>query len=91
MTPEQQALADAVAKELNLVPAQGFDGHWAQVFDLSGGGRLFFQAAQQRGQLHLSASVAGPLRDHRAYYRDGEAPKTSINVSESKDARRMLG
>jgi len=27
MTPEQQTLADAVAAELKLVPAQGFDGH----------------------------------------------------------------
>ena len=26
MTPEQQALADAVAAELNLAPAQAYDG-----------------------------------------------------------------
>ena len=58
MTPEQQALADAVAAELNLAPTQGFDGHWARVFDLPDGGRLFFQAARDRGQLHISASVA---------------------------------
>ena len=44
----------------------------------------------QRGQLHISASVADSLRgEHRPYYRDGEAPKTEINVSESKDAQRI--
>ena len=89
MTPEQQVLADAVARELNLAPAQGFDGHWARVFDLPDGGRLFFQAARDRGQLHISASVAERLREHRPYYREGEAPKTGINVSLSKDARRI--
>ena len=89
MTPEQKALADAVAAELNLPPAPGFDGHWARVFDLPDGGRLFFQAARDRGQLHISASVAERLREHRPYYREGEAPKTSINVSESKDAQRI--
>jgi hypothetical protein len=89
MTPEQAVLADAVARELNLAPAQGFDGHWARVFDLPDGGRLFFQAARDRGQLHISASVAERLREHRPYYREGEAPKTGINVSLSKDARRI--
>jgi len=89
MTPEQKALADAVAAELKLAPAPGFDGHWARVFDLPDGGRLFFQGARQRGQLHVSASVANDLREHRPYYREGEAPKTSINVSGSKDARRI--
>jgi hypothetical protein len=33
--------------------------------------------------------VAEVLREHRPYYREGEAPKTSINVSMSKDARRI--
>lgn len=89
MTPEQQALADAVAAELKFAPAPGFDGHWAQVFDLADGGRLFFQTARQRGQLHISASVSERLREHRPYYRPGEAPKPAINVSESKDARRI--
>lgn len=89
MTPEQRAQADAVAAELNLLPAPGFDGHWARVFDLPDGGRLFFQAARDRGQLHISASVAERLREHRPYYREGEAPRTGINVSESKDARRI--
>ncbi|MCX6926225.1 MAG: hypothetical protein NT154_23910 [Verrucomicrobia bacterium] len=89
MTPEQQALANAVAAELNLAPAPGFDGHWARVFDLPDGGRLFFQAARDRGQLHISASVAERLREHRPYYRQGEAPETSINVSISKGARRI--
>jgi len=89
MTPEQRALADAVATELNLAPAQGFDGHWARVFDLPDGGRLFFQAARQRGQLHISASVANSLREHRPFYRGDEAPKTSINVSESKAAQQI--
>lgn len=69
MTPEQLALADAVAAELNLPPAPGFDGHWARVFALADGGRLFVQAGRQRGQLHISASVANDLREHRSYYR----------------------
>jgi len=89
MTAEQQALADAVAAELNLAPAPGFHGHWARVFDLPDGGRLYFQGARQRGQLHISASVAERLREHRPYYREGEAPKTDINVSESKGAQRI--
>ena len=89
MTPEQRALADAVAAELKFVAAAGFEDHWARVFDLADGGRLFFQAARDRGQLHISASVAEALREHRPYYRDGEAPKTSINVAMSKDAKRI--
>ena len=89
MTPEQRAQADAVAAELNLAPAPGFDDHWARVFTLPDGGRLFFSSGRQRGQLHISASVAESLREHRPYYREGEAPKTSMNVSESKDAQRI--
>jgi len=46
------------------------------------------QRAQSR-QLHISASVADHLREHRPYYRDGEAPKTSINVSDTKPAERI--
>ena len=89
MTPEQKALADAVATQLDLAPASGFDGHWARVFALPNGGRLYSSTGWQRGQLHISASVADSLREHRPYYRDGEAPKTEINVSESKDAQRI--
>ncbi len=89
MTPEQRALADAVAGELKLTAATGFEDHWARVFDLPDGGRLFFQAARDKGQLRISASVAEVLREHRPYYRDGQAPKTSINVSNSKDAKRI--
>jgi hypothetical protein len=89
MTPEQNTLADAVATELKLAPAQGLEGHWARVFDLPDGGRLYVQAGRQHGQLHISASVANSLREHRPYYRENEAPKTSINVSESKDAQRI--
>ena len=44
MTAEQQALADSVAAELNLAPAPGFDGHWARVFALTDGARLYVQA-----------------------------------------------
>jgi hypothetical protein len=87
MTPDQQALADAVAAQLDLHSAPGFDGHWARVFALPDGGRLYLSAGKQRGQLNISASVANDLREHRPYYRDGEAPKTSINVSESKSAQ----
>jgi hypothetical protein len=89
MTPEQRALAVAVAAQLNLQPALGFDDHWGPVFSLPDGGRLYFSSGRQRGQLHISASVANSLREHRPYYREGEAPKTSINVSESKDAQRI--
>ena len=89
MTPEQLTQADAVAAELNLPPAPGFDGHWARVFALADGGRLFVQAGRQRGQLHISASVANSLHEHRPYYREGEAPKTSINAAGTKSAERI--
>src|SRR6185503_11609630 len=89
MTPEQTKLANAVAAVMALQPAPGFDSHWSRVFSLPDGGRLYFSSGRQRGQLHISASVADNLREHKAYYRDGEAPKTSINVSESKDAQRV--
>lgn len=89
MTPEQKALAVAVAAQLNLQPTPGFDDHWGPVFSLPDGGRLYFSCGRQRGQLHISASVANSLREHRPYYRENEAPKTSINVSESKDAQRI--
>ena len=89
MTPEQKALAVAVAAQLNLQPTPGLDDHWGPVFSLPDGGRLYFSCGRQRGQLHISASVANSLREHRPYYRDGEAPKTSINVSEAKDAKRI--
>ena len=89
MTPEQRTLADAVAKELGLPPAPGFDSHWARVFSLPDGGALYVASGRQPGQLHISASVATSLREHRAYYRDGDAPKTSIHVSESKGAPRI--
>ena len=45
--------------------------------------------ARDNGQLHVSASVAEALREHRPYYREGEAPKTSVNVAMSKDAKRI--
>ena len=32
MTPEQKALAVAVAAELNLQPTPGYDDHWGPVF-----------------------------------------------------------
>jgi len=89
MTPEQQALADKVAVQLGLQLAPGFDGHWARVFSLADGGRLFFSAARQRGQLNVSASVTERLREHRPYYCEGQAPKTSINISEAKDAKQI--
>ena len=89
MTLEQRAQADAVAAELNLAPAPGTEDHWARVFILPDGGRLYFSCGRQRGQLHISASVANGLRGHRPYYREGEAPKTSMNVSESKDAQKI--
>ena len=89
MTPEQKALAVAVAAQLNLQPTPGFDDHWGPVFSLPDGGRLYFSSGRQRGQLHISASVANSLREHRPYYREGEAPKTSMNVSESKAAQQI--
>ena len=89
MTPEQITLADAVAAQLGLQPAPDSDGHWARVFALPDGGTLYVHAGRQRGQLNISTSVANDLREHRAYYREGEAPKTSINVSEVKGAERI--
>jgi hypothetical protein len=89
MSPDQLKLADAVGALLNLKPAPGFDGRWSRVFSLPDGGRLYLQAGRQRGQLSISTSVANDLREHRPYYRTGEAPKTRINVSEAKDAKRI--
>jgi hypothetical protein len=89
MSSDQIKLADAVAMELNLHPAPGFDGHWSRVFSLTDGGSLYLQAGRQRGQLSISTSVANDLREHRPYYRDGEAPKTSINVSDTKPVERI--
>jgi hypothetical protein len=89
MTPEQKASADAVAAELNLAAAPDSDRDWARVFNLPGGGRLYISPGRQHGQLNILASVASDLRDHRPYYREGEAPKTSINVAMSKDAKRI--
>ena len=89
MSPNQIKLADAVGALLNLKPAPGFDGHWTRAFALPDGGRLYFSAGRQRGQMNISTSVMDCLREHRPYYREGEAPKTSINVSEAKDAKRI--
>ena len=90
MTPEQIKLAEAVAALLNLSPAPGYDGHWARLFSLPDGGRLCISSGRSRGQLHISTSVPDGLRECRPYYRDGEAPKTSINVADTKDAPRIV-
>jgi hypothetical protein len=89
MTPEQKALIDAVAAELHLKTAPGYEDHWACIFTLPDGGRLYFSTGRQKGSLHVSAGLPDNLRDHRAYYRSGEAPKTSINVSDTKTADRI--
>src|ERR1017187_2432249 len=89
MTPEQAKLADAVAAHLGLQPAPGFDGHWSRVFALPDGGRLYVSTGRQRGQLNISTSVANDLREHKPYYRAGEAPTTSINVSDTKPVERI--
>jgi hypothetical protein len=89
MSPEQITLADNVAALLNLQLAPGYEDHWSRIFALPDGGRLYISAGRQREQLHISTSVADSLREHRPYYRDGEAPKTSINVSDSKPAERI--
>jgi hypothetical protein len=89
MTTEQKALADTVAAQLGLQPPPGTEDHLGRVFSLPDDGRLYFSSGRQRGQLHISASVANGLREHRPYYREGEAPKTSISVSDSKDAQRI--
>jgi len=89
MTPDQTSLAEAVAAQLNLPPAPGFDAHWSRVFTLPDGGRLYISAGRQRGHLHVSASVADGLRDHRPYYPAGEAPKSSINVADTKTAAQI--
>jgi hypothetical protein len=89
MTPEQVKLTEAVAAELQVKPAPGFEGHWSRVFTLPDGGRLYFSAGRKPGNLQVSASVADKLRDHRPHYRAGDAPKTSINVSDTKPADRI--
>ena len=89
MTPDQTSLAEAVAAQLSLPPAPGFDAFWARVFALPDGGRLYISAGRQRGHLHVSASVADGLRDHRPYYPAGEAPKSSINVADTKTAAQI--
>ena len=89
MTPEQIKLSDAVAAGLQLKPAPGFDGHWSRVFTLPDGGRLYFSAGRKPGTLQVYASVADNLRDHCPHYRLGDAPKTSINVSDTKQADRI--
>ena len=89
MTPEQKQLADAVAAELNVKPDPAYTDHWSRIYALPDGGRLYFSAGRLRGHLHISASVADSLREHRPYHRDGEGPKTSINVSETKDTKRI--
>ncbi len=90
MTLEQIKLAEAVAALLKLPPAPGCDGHWARLFSLPDGGRLCISTGRTRGQLHISTSAADSLRECRPYYRDGEAPKTSINVADTKDAPRIV-
>lgn len=93
MTPEHKTLADAVAAQLNLKLAFNYADTWARVFSLPislpNGGRLCFSDGRGPGQLHISASLPDGLREHRSYYRDGEAPKTSINVSDTKSADRI--
>ena len=89
MTPEHKILADAVAAQLNLKVASNSADTWARVFSLPNGGRLHFSGGRGPGQLHISASLPDGLREHRSYYRDGEAPKTSINVSDTKSADRI--
>jgi hypothetical protein len=78
-----------VGKQLGLQLAPGFDSDWSRVFTLPDGGRLYVSGGRQRGHLNISASVMENLREHRPYYRDGEAPKTSINVSDTKDANQI--
>lgn len=89
MTPEQLKLADAVAAELNVRPDPAYTDHWSRIYSLPDGGRLYISAGRVRGHLHISASVADSLREHRPYHREGEGPKTSINVSDTKDAKRI--
>jgi len=89
MTPEQKQLADAVAAELNIRPDPAYKDNWSRIYALPDGGRLYISTGRVRGHLHISASVADNLREHRPYRRDGEGPKTSINVSEGKEAKRI--
>jgi len=89
MTPEHKALAEAVAAQLQLNPAPGYDDLWTPVFVMPDGGKLLFSDGRAHGQLHISTSLPNTLHDHRSYYRAGEAPKTSINVSDTKPADRI--
>ena len=49
-SPEQSTLADAVAAELNLTTAPGFDHQWTRVFALPDGGSLYISAARHKGE-----------------------------------------
>lgn len=90
MTLEQKALADAVAKKLGIEAGPDCDTNRARVFMLKDGGRLHVSAGRHFDQLHFSTGVAQSLRDHRPYYREGVAPKTSINVSATEKAKQIV-
>lgn len=89
MTPEHKTLADAVAAQLQIQTDPRYEDNWACIFTLPDGGRLSFSSGRQSGSIHISASQPDILREHRSYYRAGEAPKTSINVSLTKPADRI--
>jgi len=90
MTPEQITLVDAVAALLSLPLDPGCESHWSRFFTLPDGGKLYFSAGRKRGCLHISTGVPETLREHKPYYRAGEAPKTSIHVSDAKAAPRIV-
>lgn len=78
-----------MAAELSIKPDPAYTDHWSRIYSLPDGGKLYISAGRGRGQLHISASVADSLREHRPYHREGEGPKTSINVSDTKEAKRI--
>jgi len=49
MTPEHKALAAAVAAQLQLNPAPGYDDLWTPVFVMPDGGRLQFSDGRAHG------------------------------------------
>ena len=86
--PENRIKAAAVGAAFGT-PDPKFDDSWQVACLLPDGSSLHFYE-RQHGRLEISASVPAALRDHRPYYRNGEAPKTSISVSADKSVAQIV-
>lgn len=93
MPPAQKSLTVAIAEQQQRQLVPGDDGHWAAVFILTGGGKLFVSAGGLRRKLQISTSLLDDLRNHRPWprcYRAGESPKTGTNLSATKSVPRIV-